>query len=206
MAIRPYAATGCTEGVKTTGATRPLEPTPRGMILGYPRIGESLTRTQSEAAPRRWSATASGSSCQPSFKSLCQMIEERIEGGVGLDRNDSLSRCGQKSDWRSRMRLKVVSVLAAIIAVAWAAQFAQAGAIRYAGRELHKGSIAAVQKTSDATGTVAGGVGDVGKATRAALKNGRVTLGKDAASGPGMAVRGTKAAASKVWKAVWWCC
>jgi len=101
------------------------------------------------------------------------------------------------------MRLKVVSVLAAAIALAWTAQFAQAGAIRYAGKELHKGSIAAVQKASDATGSAAGGVEDAGKATRAALKNGRVTLGKDAASAPGTAVRGTKAAASKVWKAVW---
>ena len=101
------------------------------------------------------------------------------------------------------MRAKAVSVLAAIIALACSAQFARAGAIRYAGKELHKGSIAAVEKTSDATGTATGGVEDAGKTAATSLKNGTVALRKGAAGSPGMAVRETKAAASKVWKAVW---
>jgi uncharacterized protein (UPF0333 family) len=101
------------------------------------------------------------------------------------------------------MRLKVVSVLAALIAVTWSAQFAQAGAIRYVGKELHKAPIAAVQKTSDATGAASGEIKNVGKAARTTLKNGTVALGKGAASAPGMAVQGTKAAVSKIWNAVW---
>jgi hypothetical protein len=101
------------------------------------------------------------------------------------------------------MRLRVVSVLAAIIALAWSVQFAQAGAIRYAGKQVQKGSIAVAQKTSDAAGTATGGVEDAGKATGTVLKDGAATFGKDAASAPGVAVRGTKAAASKVWEAVW---
>ncbi len=101
------------------------------------------------------------------------------------------------------MRLRILSVLAAIIALAWSSQFALAGAIRYAGRELHDGSIAVVQKASDATGTAAGGVEDAGKEAGTVLKDGAATVGKGAESAPGMAVRGTKAAASKVWNAVW---
>jgi len=101
------------------------------------------------------------------------------------------------------MRLKVVSVLAALAALGSLAPFAQGGAIRYAGRQLHKGSIAAVQKTSDATGTAKGSVEDAGKATRAALKDGTATFKQDAAAAPGTAVRQTKAAAGKLWAAIW---
>jgi hypothetical protein len=101
------------------------------------------------------------------------------------------------------MRSKIFSVLAAIIALAWSVQFAHAGAIRYAAKALHQGSIAAVQKTSDAAGTARGGVENAGKATGTALKDGTVALGKDAAAAPPMAVQGTKAAASKIWKSVW---
>ena len=101
------------------------------------------------------------------------------------------------------MRLGLVSVLAAIITLVWFVPLAQAGAIRYAGKELQKGSVAAVQKTSDATGIAAGSVEDAGKATSAALKDGAATFGKDVVSAPGAAVRGTKTAASKIWNAVW---
>ena len=101
------------------------------------------------------------------------------------------------------MRLGIVTVLAAMIALACFVPPAQAGAIRYARKELHKGSVAAVQKTSDATGTAAGSVEDAGKATTAVLKDGAETFGKNVASAPGTAVRGTKAAASKIWNAVW---
>jgi hypothetical protein len=68
---------------------------------------------------------------------------------------------------------------------------------------LHKGTITAVQKTSDATGTAKGTVEDAGKETGAAMKDGTVTLKRDAASAPAMAVRETKAAVSKVWNVVW---
>ena len=101
------------------------------------------------------------------------------------------------------MRLRIVSIFAAIIALPALVQSAHAGAIRYAGKELHKGSVAAVQKTSDATGTAVGSVEDAGKATGAALKNGTGVARKDVGSAPGAAVRGTKTAAAKIWKAVW---
>ncbi len=101
------------------------------------------------------------------------------------------------------MRFNVIAVLGAIIALAWSVQSAHAGAIRYASKQLHKGSIVAVQKTSDASGTAAASVEDAGRATRAALKNETGEVRTDVVSAPGAAVRGTKAAASRIWKALW---
>jgi hypothetical protein len=101
------------------------------------------------------------------------------------------------------MRPKVIAILGASIALAWSVQSAHAGAIRYASKQLHKGSIAAVQKTSDAKGTAVANVEDAGRATRAALKNATGVVRTDVVSAPGAAVRGTKAAASRIWKAVW---
>jgi hypothetical protein len=101
------------------------------------------------------------------------------------------------------MRFNVNAVLGVIIALAWSVQSARAGAIRYASKQLHKGSIAAVQKTSDASGTAAASVEDAAKAARTALKNGTGVVRTDVVSAPGAAGRGTKAAASRIWKAVW---
>jgi len=101
------------------------------------------------------------------------------------------------------MRLRIVSVLAAMFALAWSVQCTQAGVVRFTGREAKKGSIAVAEKTSNAAGTATGGVEDAGKATGTALKDGAATLGKGTALAPIMAAWGTKAAASKIWKAVW---
>jgi hypothetical protein len=101
------------------------------------------------------------------------------------------------------MRLKVFAILGACIALTWCVQSAHAGAIRFAAKQLHKGSIVAVQKTSDAKGTAVANVEDAGKATRAALKNGTGIVRTDVVSAPGAAVRGTQAAAGRIWKAVW---
>ena len=101
------------------------------------------------------------------------------------------------------MRVRIISVSAAIIALAWSVPFAHAGAIRYAAKALHQGSVAAVEKTSDAAGTASAGVENAGKTAGAALKNGTVALRKGAASAPGTAVQETKTAASKFWKALW---
>lgn len=101
------------------------------------------------------------------------------------------------------MQARIISVFAATIALAWSVQSAQAGAIRYTASELHKGSIAAVQKTSDAAGAVAGSVASAGKTGRAALKNGTAALRKDAASAPGQAAQATKSATGRIWKAIW---
>jgi len=101
------------------------------------------------------------------------------------------------------MRLRIVSLLAAMMALGWSVQFAQAGAIRYAGQQIHKGTIAAVQKTSDATGTAVGSVEDASKATGTAIKGGAATLRKGIVSAPGDSIQGTKAAATRIWRAVW---
>jgi len=101
------------------------------------------------------------------------------------------------------MRLKVIAVLGTMIVLAWPVERAHAGAIRYAGKQLHKGSIAAVQKTSDAKETAVGSAEDASRVTRAALKNESGAVRKDVVSAPGAAVRGTKTAAGKIWKAVW---
>jgi len=109
----------------------------------------------------------------------------------------------QNSDWRYEMRLRLFSISAAVIALAWSVQYARAGVVRFAGEQVGKGSVAVAQVTADAAGTAAGGVADAGKATGPVLKDGAVALGKGAVSAPVVAVRGTKAAASKIWKAVW---
>jgi hypothetical protein len=101
------------------------------------------------------------------------------------------------------VQLRIVWVLAAIIALAWSVQFAHAGAIRYAAKALHQGCIAAVEKTPDAAGTASGTVKNATKAARAAMKNGTGTLRKTAAAAPAMAFQETKASASRLWKAVW---
>ena len=44
---------------------------------------------------------------------------------------------------------------------------------------------------------------DAGRATRAALKNGTGVVRTDVVSAPGAAGRGTQAAASRIWKALW---
>jgi hypothetical protein len=101
------------------------------------------------------------------------------------------------------MRFGSLSILAAIIAVAAFVQSAHAGAIRLAAKQLHRGSITAVQKTSDAAGTAIGSVEDAGRTARTALKNETGVARNDVVSAPGAAVRETKTAASKIWKAVW---
>jgi len=101
------------------------------------------------------------------------------------------------------MSLRTLSILTALIALAACVQSAQAGAIRFAARQLHKGSITAVQKTSDAKGTAVGSVEDAGRTAHAALKNGTSAARSEVVSAPGAAVRETKTAASRMWKAVW---
>ncbi len=101
------------------------------------------------------------------------------------------------------MRQKIVFVLGTAIALMWFVQMAQAGAIRYAGEQVGKGSAAVAQMTADAAGTAAADVQDAGKASGSALKTGATAAGKGVASAPATAVHGTRAAASKVWQAVW---
>lgn len=101
------------------------------------------------------------------------------------------------------MRLRLVSISAAIIALAWSVQYARAGVVRFAGEQVGKGSVAVAQVTADAAGAAAEGVADAGKATGPVLKDGAVAVGKGAVSTPGMVVHGTKTAVRKIWKVVW---
>ena len=101
------------------------------------------------------------------------------------------------------MRLKLLSISAATIALAWSVQYAQAGAIRSAGNAVGKGSIAVAQVTADAAGTAAGGVADASKATGPVLKDGVVTAGKAAVWAPTKVAQGTGAAVSKLVHIAW---
>ena len=101
------------------------------------------------------------------------------------------------------MRFKVIAVLGTLVGLTGSPPSAHAGAIRFAGKQLHKGSIAAVQKTSDAKGTAMADAEDAGRAARAALKNRTQAMRKNTASAPGAAVKETKSAASKIWTALW---
>ena len=101
------------------------------------------------------------------------------------------------------MRQRTVSVLGSMIVLGWAFQCAQAGVIRSTGKTVQEGSITVVQKTADAAGAATAGAGNASKATAGVLKTGTVAAGKGVVAAPGAGVRGTKAAASSIWKAIW---
>jgi hypothetical protein len=126
-----------------------------------------------------------------------------IEDGMRWDRKSFVSPRLESLRGRITMRFRTLSILAAIIALAAVVQSARAGAIRFAAKQLHKGSITAIQKTSDAKGTAVGSVEDAGRTAHTALKSGTSVARADVASAPGAAIRGTKTAAGKIWKAVW---
>jgi short subunit dehydrogenase-like uncharacterized protein len=122
---------------------------------------------------------------------------------MGWDRKAFLSLCAEDSVWRFTMRPKVFAILGAGIALAWSVQTVRAGAIRFAAKQLHKGSITAVQRTSDAKGTAVANIENARKTTRTAVKNGTAVVRTDVASAPGAAVKETKTAAGRLRKAVW---
>jgi hypothetical protein len=101
------------------------------------------------------------------------------------------------------MRRPIVSVLAGLIVLVWTVQWTHAGVIRSTGKTVQQGSITLAQKTSDTVGAATSGAGDAVKATPGALKTGTAAVGKGAASTPGLAVRATKAAPSKIWRTIW---
>ena len=101
------------------------------------------------------------------------------------------------------MRIRGLSIPAVIIALAACVQDANAGAIRFAAKKLHKGSITAIQKTSEAKATAVGNVGDAARTARTALRNETGAVRTEAVSAPGAAVSSTKTAVGMIWKAVW---
>ena len=101
------------------------------------------------------------------------------------------------------MHFRSTSILAAIIALTAFVQSAHAGAIRFAAKQLHKSSITALQRSSDAKGTAVGSVKGAGRTARMTLKSESGVVRTDVVSAPGAAVRQTKMAVGMVWKAVW---
>jgi hypothetical protein len=93
------------------------------------------------------------------------------------------------------MRLRMLAILLAAVGFFWLAQDAHAGAIRYAGKHIGKGTVAVAQTTSDAAQSAGGGVATAGKATGGALKTGTVAVGKGAKATPGLLTQGTASVA-----------
>jgi hypothetical protein len=108
------------------------------------------------------------------------------------------------------MRLRLLAVLAVALATAAMTPQAQAGAIRYAGKQVAKGTTAVASAAASGGSTVAGGVETAGKSTgnfvvkgADATADGATAVGKGVISAPGVVAHGTKAASKAVWKAIW---
>jgi hypothetical protein len=101
------------------------------------------------------------------------------------------------------MRLRMSAILVVTAALLWVARDAQAGAIRYTGKQIGKGTIAVAQTTSDAAQAAGGSVATAGKATGGALKTGTVAVGKGAKATPRLVARGTSTVAKGLAKALW---
>jgi hypothetical protein len=108
------------------------------------------------------------------------------------------------------MKLRLFIILVATAGFFWLAQNARAGAIRYAGKQIGKGTVVVAQTTSDAAQAAGGSVATAGKATGGALKTGTVAVGKGAKATPGLVAqgtasiaRGTASVAKSLAKAIW---
>jgi hypothetical protein len=94
------------------------------------------------------------------------------------------------------LRPRILVMFLTALALAWAAQDAQAGAIRFAGKKLAQG-------TTTVASATAGGVATAGKATGGVVATGAGGLAKGAKASPGLLARGTKAVAKGIAKAIW---
>ena len=101
------------------------------------------------------------------------------------------------------MRFRILAVFLGALILSWAAQDAQAGAIRYAGKQIGKGTVVVAQTTADAAQATGSGVATAGKATGGVVKTGAVAVGSGAKATPGLVVRGTKALGKGIAKAIW---
>jgi hypothetical protein len=97
---------------------------------------------------------------------------------------------------RYNLRLRFLVMFLIALALSWGTQDAQAGAIRFAGKKLAKG-------TTTVASTTAGGVASAGKATGGAVATGAGGFAKGVKATPGVLARGTKAAAKGIAKAIW---
>ena len=101
------------------------------------------------------------------------------------------------------MRTRILAALFGALVLSWAAQDAQAGAIRYAGKQIAKGSVVVAQTTADAAQATGSGVATVGKATGGAAKTGVMAVGSGAKATPSLVGRGAKAVGKGIAKAIW---
>ena len=106
-----------------------------------------------------------------------------------------------------KWKLKLLAIGLGALFLSWTAGYAHAGAIRYAGKQVTKGTVAAVQTTANAAGsaagTAAGGAASVGRSAGGAIQTGASTVAKGAKATPGVVAKGGKALGKKIWKAVW---
>lgn len=101
------------------------------------------------------------------------------------------------------MKSKSLVIVLGAACTLWLAQSAQAGAIRYAGKKIGKGSAQVASVTASGVQATAEGVTTAGKATGGVVKTGAVAVGKGAAATPGLVVRGTKAGVKAIARAIW---
>lgn len=101
------------------------------------------------------------------------------------------------------MRLKLLIFSLGLMVMSLSAQIARAGAIRYAGKEIAKGTSGIAATAATGGEAVAGGVATVGKVTGGAVKTGGTATVRGMEATPGVVAHGTKTVAKKIWKAVW---
>jgi hypothetical protein len=108
------------------------------------------------------------------------------------------------------MKIRLLTVLACALALAAMTPPAQAGAVRYVGAKIAKGTSSVTSAAASGGATVAGGVESAGKTSGNVLVKGAdatadgvVAVGKGAKAAPAAVAHGTVAASKAVWKAVW---
>ena len=108
------------------------------------------------------------------------------------------------------MNMKVFVILFAAAVLLLFTPQAQAGAIRYAGRQIAKGTTAVTSAAASGGATVAGGVAAAGKTTggviakgAGATAEGTVAVGHGVVAAPGAVAHATKVAGKAIWKALW---
>ena len=101
------------------------------------------------------------------------------------------------------MQFKILAAFLGALILSWAPQDAQAGAIRYAGKQIGRGTVAVAQTTADAAQATGSGVAMAGKATGGVVKTGAAAVGNGTKATPGLVARGTKAVGKGIAKAIW---
>jgi len=101
------------------------------------------------------------------------------------------------------VRLRILVTLLVVGLFSGAASEAQAGAIRFAGKKIARGTAAVAGVTADGAQAAGGGMAVAGKASGGALKAGAVGVGKGVAATPGLTARGAKALGKGVSKVIW---